>query len=534
MRRLNLVLLAGLQLCSARQPGFSIHDDMLAYPQFEVIFSEGFISALDAQQLIESSKSAQSTYTADFSSKTDLTSQIRESAPADAHQDEDAEDGMPEVSEEYEVINIPPSKYLCSVPVLAPPPAPNQTATDLAKAEEARELARANSRGWELLSDLENQCLYFMSGWWSYKFCYGQDIVQFHALPSGVKGGLPTRDPNSQEYILGRTQDAYSTKHKKNQNKELQTDVNGQRQKEFQTPPNSELQVKGDQRYLVQRMEGGTLCDLTGRERTIEIQYHCNPGSTGDRIGWIKEITTCSYLMLIHTPRLCEDVAFLPPKETRAHPINCQLIVDSEEDAHALRLRRSIEAAEAAGIIQEQEEDEAEKAKTTQADQEVHHTSKFSGMEIGGVVIGGKQLHRTEDGQPPPKLKPPRGFIPGKGASTGPLIETLAKALSKAEGGKVEMMNEEELEKLNLNPDAVEQFRKELEKYAGDKGWTIEVVEMPGEIPEIRGTVEDVDDDDDEEEGDGAGEGQSQSQDEGGDSRGDEEGSEEKFFNQED
>lgn len=94
------------------------------------------------------------------------------------------------------------------------------------------------------------------------------------------------------------------------------------------------------------------------------------------------------------------------------------------------------------------------------------------------------------------------------------------------------MMNEEELEKLNLNPDAVEQFRKELEKYAGDKGWTIEVVEMPGEIPEIRGTVEDVDDDYDEEEGEGAGEGQSQ--DEGGDSRGDEEGSEEKFFNQED
>lgn len=33
MRRLNLVLLASLQLCRARQPGFSIHDDMLAYPQ---------------------------------------------------------------------------------------------------------------------------------------------------------------------------------------------------------------------------------------------------------------------------------------------------------------------------------------------------------------------------------------------------------------------------------------------------------------------------------------------------------------------
>ena len=33
MRRLNLVLLATLRLCRARQPGFSIHDDLLAYPQ---------------------------------------------------------------------------------------------------------------------------------------------------------------------------------------------------------------------------------------------------------------------------------------------------------------------------------------------------------------------------------------------------------------------------------------------------------------------------------------------------------------------
>lgn len=35
MRRLNLVLLASLQLGRARQPGFSIHDDMLAYPQVQ-------------------------------------------------------------------------------------------------------------------------------------------------------------------------------------------------------------------------------------------------------------------------------------------------------------------------------------------------------------------------------------------------------------------------------------------------------------------------------------------------------------------
>lgn len=40
MRRSHLLLLASLQLCSARQPGFSIHDDMLAYPQVRVSLSE--------------------------------------------------------------------------------------------------------------------------------------------------------------------------------------------------------------------------------------------------------------------------------------------------------------------------------------------------------------------------------------------------------------------------------------------------------------------------------------------------------------
>lgn len=33
MRCLTLLLLASLRLCSARQPGFSVDDDLLAYPQ---------------------------------------------------------------------------------------------------------------------------------------------------------------------------------------------------------------------------------------------------------------------------------------------------------------------------------------------------------------------------------------------------------------------------------------------------------------------------------------------------------------------
>ncbi|KAH8754567.1 hypothetical protein F5883DRAFT_526712 [Diaporthe sp. PMI_573] len=82
------------------------------------------------------------------------------------------------------------------------------------------------------------------------------------------------------------------------------------------------------------------------------------------------------------------------------------------------------------------------------------------------------------------------------------------RALSKADGGQVEMMTDEGLEKRNLDPDAIEQFRKELEQIAGDNAWILEVVEIPGEAPEIRGIVDDG-------EGDGG------------------EGSEEKFFKEE-
>lgn len=37
MRRSNLLLLAAIQLAGARSPGFSIHEDLLAFPQVRVL-----------------------------------------------------------------------------------------------------------------------------------------------------------------------------------------------------------------------------------------------------------------------------------------------------------------------------------------------------------------------------------------------------------------------------------------------------------------------------------------------------------------
>lgn len=77
-------------------------------------------------------------------------------------------------------------------------------------------------------------------------------------------------------------------------------------------------------------MGGGTWCELTKKNRRIEIQFQCDPNS-GDRVAWIKEISTCSYLMVIHTPKLCNDLAFVPVKRVGegegVHEIVCQKVL---------------------------------------------------------------------------------------------------------------------------------------------------------------------------------------------------------------
>ena len=437
--------------------------------QFEVVFSDSYILEPDAYALLESSRIRSATYAPDVS-HTDLASVVRESAAADAsahRPDGDSTDGG-QPAETYEIISSPLSRYLCTIPTVARLPELNKTATELAKAEEAREINRASARGWELMSGLDGRCLYFISGWWSYNFCYGKEIVQFHAAPNSA-GGVPVRDPNSHEYVLGSA--VPSTKGRKGDvapKGTVQSDNKGV------APPNSDLQIKGDQRYLVQRLDGGTICDLTGRPRTIEIQYHCSPGASDDRIGWIKEVTTCTYLMVVHTPRLCADVAFLPPKETRAHPISCRAIISDDDEADAWRWRKSVEAKEKMGVTG------AQKAKIGK---EATREHQFSGMTIGGVVVGGKNVLGGKAGEAPVQLAVPRGIAASRQSTDtwAALGQYLTNQRKKAGEGvaPVDTLTAEDLEKLGVDKETVEAVKQELERLGGEDFWQIAVEVIP-------------------------------------------------------
>lgn len=86
----------------------------------------------------------------------------------------------------------------------------------------------------------------------------------------------------------------------------------------------------------------GTGDRSTGKFRSLRLtgipftdtqrhQYHCNPSIGADRITLIKETLTCAYLMVVETPRLCNDVAFQPPQKDEANSITCRPVLLPEE-----------------------------------------------------------------------------------------------------------------------------------------------------------------------------------------------------------
>ncbi|KAK9472753.1 glucosidase II beta subunit-like protein-domain-containing protein [Dipodascopsis tothii] len=313
---------------------FSVQDDILAFPQYQLYFADGYVV-----------------------------------------------DGDVASDNRTEVVRLNGERYACTLPRVRAAHA-NGTQAELSKAEEEAEFARAQVAGWELLEPLEGTCLYYIAGWWTYSYCHNQQIKQFHQLApqKGVALYPPVQDPNSEAYILGKV-------------------TPGQQAGEQRFGEDTAVQSAGEMRYLVQRIGGGTVCDLTGRKRRIEVQFHCNKQSN-DKIAWIKEVTTCRYLMVIHTPRLCNDAAFLPPKEGRANEVTCRRLLTVAEH----------EAEEAAAVVDAArllEEPPADAATTPPADAE--------------LLLGGRRAYRAGDATE--AKADTRAFIAAHLAESRPLDE---------------------------------------------------------------------------------------------------------------
>ncbi|KAI9775666.1 MAG: Protein OS-9 [Candelina submexicana] len=455
----SILWLAIVSSAFGSQNIFSVHDDVLAFPQYEIIFSDTFISDTDAESRLayaESSSSARSKATTpasqDPSQPSETSSDISHVSHHRSYDQSPAGNDYPfdEETDSYETMILKNKRFLCAIPRVSTPKQ-NKTAEASARAEEEQELTRATDRGWELLKELEGQCMYFISGWWSYSFCYNAQVRQFHQLPPSKGASIypPVEDPDVPAYVLGEVvppeSDRWESEHVTTTG--LQSATSGSQV--------GELQARGETRYLVQKLGGGTVCDLTGKDRKVEVQFHCYPQSH-DRIGWIKEVSTCSYLMVIYTPRLCNDVAFLPPRQSKANPIACREIVPEPSIADWKERKANL----ASQLLQSS-------------------TSSKEPIIIGGTEIGAmQQVGKTGR------------RIEGGAVAGGPqYLGVLATSEGTAKGGKVQKLTKEELQKKQLDPELVENLKEEVQKMAGDKGWKLEVVDAHG-VREMRGTVD--------------------------------------------
>ncbi|KAM6473701.1 protein OS-9 isoform 1-T1 [Liasis olivaceus] len=144
----------------------------------------------------------------------------------------------------------------------------------------------------ELLKPMEAApCLIKTKDWWTYEFCYGKHIQQYHIEESEIKGDI---------LYLGYYQSAF--------------DWDNETAK-----ASKQHKLK---RYHSQTYVNGSKCNLNGKPREAEVRFLCEEGS-GDYIARVDEPQSCSYVLTIHTTRICHHPFLRPPSTATPQTIRC-------------------------------------------------------------------------------------------------------------------------------------------------------------------------------------------------------------------
>lgn len=233
--------------------------------------------------------------------------------------------------------------------------------------------------------------------------------------------------------------------------------------------------------------------------------------------------------MVVHTPRLCDDVAFQPPQEDAAHSISCTPILEPEEAETFKREQKAYKSALQEAQIWEANPDAAAAFGLLGDPSDDEPPMQL----VGDIIVGGHDI--VPEGVKIEKS----GIVGGKDKYIDTIANSWGKTLSK-----------EELKKLGLDSsraiENLEKLKKEVEQRAKGEKWKVVVVDTP-RGREYRGIFgKDVGDDDEIDAGtsqkQGKGqeesEGSSQGKQGGSSSDGDgvdgaQEGSEEEYFKEE-
>jgi protein OS-9 len=466
---------------AASRTEFSVEDDVFAFPQNEVRFV-GAISEDKAEALL---KSAIGLKQGRLKVPGRPAGSERDDASAvDIHtgdvsmpfKEADGKDGK---ARTYELMVLHNRPYLCS---LLPQNATSDSeeADDADTAEQQRQqqtaeetalaLQKAKAHGWQLLKPLREACLYKFEGWWTYKFCHEQEMVQFHALPwsrgSGVSKWPPRPDPDA-TYVMGRVAEIGADEIKAEDEEQSRS---GEKDDEVVS---KDVAIQGTTKYLVHYMRGGTLCDLTLRDRKAEVQYHCDEASSIDYIDKVIEVATCSYVVVVKTPRLCGDLDFRPVRPgSRDKDINlleCAPIGahSSSLDVHSSNPLLSDDTSLPPSFSMHRHGEQNDDAQQSGADE-----------MIGDILPAGSVLLKDPDTGEPVDIS----FVM-QSQKTYVLASSTGSSGVGPNGEKItvqeklEVVSQDELRKMDIDPSYVASMRHKLEQYAGGDPWRLEMVE---------------------------------------------------------
>ncbi|XP_061746298.1 protein OS-9 isoform X5 [Nerophis ophidion] len=152
----------------------------------------------------------------------------------------------------------------------------------------------------DLLSPMhDSACLIKTKDWWTYEFCHGQHIRQYHLEDSEIKGGV---------LFLGYFESDF--------------DWNNETAK-----ASKQHRLK---RYHSQTYINGSKCDINGNPREAEVRFVCEDGST-DYIVRVDEPQSCRYVLTVHTSRTCQHPLLRPPSTAKPQGIVCQPALSAQQ-----------------------------------------------------------------------------------------------------------------------------------------------------------------------------------------------------------
>jgi protein OS-9 len=168
--------------------------------------------------------------------------------------------------------------------------------------------------------------------------------------------------------------------------------------------------------------------------------------------------------MVVETPRLCNDVAFQPPQKDEANSITCRPVLLPEEAETYKHNQKAYKSA-----LQEAQVWEADPAAAA-AFGMAGDSDEAAVQIVGDIIIGGHAIV-------------PDDVEIQKSGIVGGVKEKYVETIASSWGQQDLTLSKEDMERLGLKDakaiEKLEKLKKELKKKAKGDGWRLDVVDTP-------------------------------------------------------